>query len=173
MFLPTEDGKWEVVMSTSMSYSAFISLGLLCTVRWISENNHSCICLKIHWTVCHDCTLEEIWTNYIIHLFTHAYGTGTFSPGRSFLAQYRICCKVDSPGLHSFSGLIWTLKNCHHHPQLTDKSLCVTLILPYQVPDPLYPVRRTVDVPLSFFLCQEFQESCVYPMLLSENMKGA
>lgn len=47
-------------------------------------------------------------------------------------------CKIDSRGLHGFSGLTWTLNNYHHHPQPTNKSLCIIPILPYQAPGPLY-----------------------------------
>lgn len=74
-------------------------------------------------------TLEEIWTNHAICLFIHAYSTETCSPKRSLRAQYRICCKIDSWGLHGSSGLTWTLNSYHRHPQLTNKPQ-VSFIMP-------------------------------------------
>lgn len=142
--------------------------------------------LKIHWTtypmlnnpikslrrLLTVLTLEELWTSCSISLMTMGLGL-VHSTGLSLPSKYRICCKVHCQALHNCSGLSQTLKKQYHHFLPPDQSLSFVLILLYQVPVLHHPARRTVDLPLLFFLCQEFQEYCLCSVLLSENTEIA
>lgn len=130
--------------------------------RWIPEDDHSSISFEdtlsnLSWLHLHRRRSEPIAASIFSLLLValrlaHQVGLSLPSIGSAARVTAWDC---------TTSGLSWTLECYYHHPQLRDKSLRVVLILPYQVPDPLYPARRTVDHPLPCLLCQEFRESCL------------